>query len=138
MDPESYLGSWVTLEIAGAANSFLSSNVQRFQSDEYDRLFAELQNTVDMERRNQITIALNDLLVGSYSIIPLIHRGSVSAHSNDIEGVWMNAWDSELWNSKPGSVPTSPLSTKGHEGQKDIHEGARRDTKKNQKKGVHS
>ena len=105
MDPESYLGSWVTIEIAGAANSFLSSNVQRFQSDEYDRLFAEFQNTVDMERRNQITIALNDLLVGSYSIIPLVHRGFVSAHSNDIEGVWMNAWDSELWNIETWKRP---------------------------------
>ena len=97
-DPESYLGSWVTTEIARAANSYRGSNVPRFQSDEYDRLFAELQNTVDMERRNRITIALNDLLVGSYAIVPLVHRGSVSAHSNDIEGVWMNAWDSELWN----------------------------------------
>ena len=98
VDPESYFGSWITDQIAGAANSFHGRNVQRFQSDEYDRLHAELRNTVDMERRNQITIALNDLLVGSYSIIPLIHRGNVSAHSNDIEGVRMNAWDSELWN----------------------------------------
>ena len=98
VDPESYMGSWITAQIAGAANSLLGRNVQRFQSDEYDRLYAELQNTVDMERRNQITIALNDLLVRSYSIIPLIHRGYVSAHSNDIEGVRMNAWDSELWN----------------------------------------
>ena len=97
-DPESYLGSWVTTAIARAANSYRGSNVPRFQSDEYDRLFAELQNTVDAERRNRITIALNDLLVGSYAIVPLVHRGSVSAHSNDIEGVWMNAWDSELWN----------------------------------------
>ena len=97
-DPESYLGSWVTSEIAGAANSFFGSNVPRFQSDEYDRLFAELQTTVDVERRNRITIALNDLLVGSYAIIPLVHRGNVSAHANDIEGVRMNAWDSELWN----------------------------------------
>ena len=98
VDPGSYFGSWLTDQIAGAANSFRGRNVQRFQSDEYDRLHAELQNTVDMEQRNRITIALNDLLVGSYSIIPLIHRGSVSAHANDIEGVWMNAWDSELWN----------------------------------------
>ena len=97
-DPESYMGSWIAAQIPGAANSFLGRNVQRFQSDEYDRLHAELQNTVDIERRNQITIALNDLLVASYSIIPLIHRGFVSAHANDIEGVWMNAWDSELWN----------------------------------------
>ncbi len=98
VDPESYLGSWITTQIAGAANAFRGRNVQRFQSDEYDRLYAELQNTADRERRNQITIELNDLLVGSYSIIPLIHRGRVSAHSNDIEGVRMNAWDSELWN----------------------------------------
>ena len=98
VDPESYFGSWLTDQIAGAANSFHGRNVQRFQSDEYDRLHDELHNTVDMERRNQTTIALNDLLVGSYSIIPLIHRGNVSAHSHDIEGVWMNAWDSELWN----------------------------------------
>ena len=98
VDPESYFGSWITDQIAGVANSFHGRNVQRFQSDEYDRLHAELRNTVDMERRNQITIALNDLLAGSYSIIPLIHRGNVSAHSNDIEGVRMNAWDSELWN----------------------------------------
>jgi len=97
-DPESYLGSWVATEIARAANSYRGSNVPRFQSDEYDRLFAELQNTLDTQRRNRITIALNDLLVGSYAIVPLVHRGSVSAHSNEIEGVRMNAWDSELWN----------------------------------------
>lgn len=30
--------------------------------------------------------------------IPLIHRGSVSSHSLTLEGVRMNAWDSELWN----------------------------------------
>ncbi len=98
VDTESYFGSWLTGQIAGAANSFHGRNVQRFQSDEYDRLHDELHNTVDIEQRNPITIALNDLLVGRYSIIPLIHRGNVSAHSNDIEGVWMNAWDSELWN----------------------------------------
>ena len=98
VDPEGYLGSWSTSQIAGAANSFSGRNIQRFQSDEYDDLYAELQNTADVERRNQITIALNDLLVGSYSIVPLIHRGLVSAHSSDIEGVWKNAWDSDLWN----------------------------------------
>ena len=98
VDPESYFGSWITAEIPGAANSFLGQNVQRFRSDAFDRLHNELHNTVDMQKRNQITIALNDLIVGSYSIIPLIHRGMVSAHANDIEGVWMNAWDSELWN----------------------------------------
>ena len=98
VDPEGYLGAWVTSQIAGASNSFRGANVQRFQSGDYDRVYAELQSTVDQARRDQLTIALNDMLVQSYTIIPLIHRGYVSAHSNEIEGVRMNAWDSELWN----------------------------------------
>ncbi len=98
VDPEGYLGAWVTSQISGASNSFRGGNVQRFQSDEYDRAYAELQRTVDAERRDQLTIALNDLLVQSYSIIPLVHRGYVSAYSNKIAGVRVNAWDSELWN----------------------------------------
>ena len=32
------------------------------------------------------------------AIIPLIHRGGVSAHAVTLEGVKMNEWDSELWN----------------------------------------
>ena len=98
VDPEGCMSSWTTTQIAGTENSFHGRNLQRFHSEEYDRLFAELQSTVDRERRNQITIALNDLLVQSYSMIPLVHRGFVSAHSDDIEGVRMNSWDSELWN----------------------------------------
>ena len=98
LDPASYMGAWTTEEIPGPHNSFVGLNVQRFQSDEYDRLYTELRNTTDVQRRNEVTIALNDMLVQSYSVIPLVHRGSVSAYANDIEGVWKNAWDSDLWN----------------------------------------
>ena len=34
----------------------------------------------------------------SYSMLPLVHRGRVSAHSNSLGGVVLNVWDSELWN----------------------------------------
>ncbi len=98
VDPEGYMASWTTSQVPGQANSFLGRNVQRFQSDEYDLLHARLQETFDPQERNRITIALNNLLVQSYSIIPLIHRGFVSAHARGIEKVSMNSWDSELWN----------------------------------------
>ena len=98
LDPEGYLGKWTAAQIPGAHNSFLGENVQRFHSDKYDRLHAELQDTSDPNGRNELVIALNDVLVQSYSIIPLVHRALVSAHADDIDGVWMNAWDSVLWN----------------------------------------
>ena len=33
-----------------------------------------------------------------YFEIFLVDRGLVSAHANTLQGVRMNAWDSELWN----------------------------------------
>lgn len=97
-DAEGYLVSWTSGEIARAANSFRGSNSERFSSDEFDRLHRELRTAFDPDKRQQITIALNDLLVQSYATIPLIHRGSVAAYGNDIEGFHVNGWDSDLWN----------------------------------------
>ena len=98
VDSQAYMGSWTSSNISGESTNWQGSNVQRFQSDEYDALYAELTQTADIDRRNEITIALNDLVVGNYSIIPLIHRGSVSAASNSLTGYKLNPWDAELWN----------------------------------------
>jgi len=35
----------------------------------------------------------------SYSILPLVDRGRVSAAANTLGGVVLNTWDSELWNA---------------------------------------
>ena len=45
-----------------------------------------------------IPIALNDLLIQNYVLIPLIDRADVSAVSNSVKGVRINSWDSQLWN----------------------------------------
>ena len=98
VDSQAYMGGWTTSNISGRDTTWQGSNVQRFQSDEYDALYLELTQTADIDRRNEITIALNDLVVGNYSIIPLIHRGSVSAVTNSLTGYKLNPWDAELWN----------------------------------------
>lgn len=97
-DAEGYLARWTADQIARVANSFRGSNVERFSSDEFDRLHLELRRTFAPHKRLQITTALNDLLVQSYSTIPLIHRGAVAAHGDDIEGFRVNGWESDLWN----------------------------------------
>ena len=97
-DPETYMGNWRTTEISGPWNNWLGSNVPRWYSDEYDALLDEMSGTGSLEARAALTIQMNDMLVQSGAVIPLVYRGSVAAHSNSISGVDMNAWDSELWN----------------------------------------
>ncbi len=98
VDPQAYMANWACDEIPGPSTQWQGSNIQRFCSEEYDALIVEMAGTADLNRRGEIARMQNDMLVQSYSIIPLIHRGGVSAHASSIEGIRMSDWDSELWN----------------------------------------
>lgn len=97
-DPESYMAQWQCSSVSGPSNNWLGSNVSRWCNAEYDALVAEMAQTAGIEARAAIAIKQNDLIVQSGAAIPLVHRGSVSARSNTLEGVLMNAWDAEPWN----------------------------------------
>jgi peptide/nickel transport system substrate-binding protein len=97
-DPESYMGNWACSEISGAANNWLGNNIPRFCDPAYDELVAQMAQTAVLEERASLAIQMNDMLMQAGVMIPLVHRGDVSAHANSLEGVRMNSWDSELWN----------------------------------------
>jgi len=98
IDPEAYMSNWHSREIAGETNQWLGNNIPRWQSNEYDALVDEMAQATSLEARAEIAKQMNDMLMQNYVMIPLVHRGSVSAHANTLLGVRMNAWDSELWN----------------------------------------
>ncbi|MEM8868936.1 MAG: peptide ABC transporter substrate-binding protein [Pseudomonadota bacterium] len=97
-DPEAYMANWRCSEIPGPSTQWQGSNIQRFCDPEYDALVTEMAQTADLEERGRLAKAMNDMIMESYSIIPLIHRGGTSAHANSLGGVLMTDWDSELWN----------------------------------------
>lgn len=98
-DPEAYMGSWTCKEIPSPANNWLGSNMPRYCNEAYDALAVELSKTAALDDRARIAKEMNDMLMQDGAIIPLVHRGGVSAHSNTLAGVRMNEWDSELWNA---------------------------------------
>ena len=97
-DPETYMSGWHSNQITHPDNSWNGNNVVRWYNEDYDVLLDEMAQTAVLEDRAALAIQMNDLLVQSGAVIPLVYRGSVSAHHNSIQGVEMNAWDSELWN----------------------------------------
>lgn len=97
-DPQSYMGNWTCDQVVTSEN-FGGGNIARYCNPDYDAKWAEYNETADPEGRAQITIELNDMLVQDGVMVPLIWRASVSAFSNEIQGVGdLNAWDSEYWN----------------------------------------
>ena len=97
-DPEVYLAGWVCDEAPGPDNQWLGSNVPRGCVAEYDALVGELARTAGLDERAAIAKRLNDILVRNQYMIPLIWRARLSARSMSLQGVRINAWDSELWN----------------------------------------
>ncbi len=97
-DPEAYMGNWKCSEIPSPENAWLGGNMPRYCNADYDALVAEMAGTADIAERARLAIAMNDMLMQSYSIIPLVHRGNVAAAANTLKGVKLNVWDSDLWN----------------------------------------
>jgi peptide/nickel transport system substrate-binding protein len=100
-DPQEYLAGWLCSDgrnIAQSENDYLANNVERWCSEEFDALFAQLTQTAEPDERAQIAIEMNDLLHNEYVQLPLVFRGSVSAFSNSLENTAINGWDSEMWN----------------------------------------
>jgi peptide/nickel transport system substrate-binding protein len=100
VDPEAYMANWSCTRIPGPNTQWQGENIQRFCMPEYDALVAEMANTADLSQRGELAKQMNDMIMQSYSIIPLVHRGGVSAHANTLQGIRMSDWDSELWNIK--------------------------------------
>jgi peptide/nickel transport system substrate-binding protein len=98
-DPENYLASYVCSQAPSPENQWQGQNMNRFCDAGYDALVGELSTTSDPAKRTELSKTMNDMLTKDTSIVvPLVHRGTLSAHSNALGGVKINAWDSEIWN----------------------------------------
>lgn len=97
-DPQSYLGNYLCDKAPTPASQWQGENISRFCDPAYDALHAKLTKTADIDERAKISRDLNDMLVSAGTLIPLVHRGRLSAHANSLGGVELNVWDSELWN----------------------------------------
>ncbi|MBB5688089.1 peptide ABC transporter substrate-binding protein [Roseomonas alkaliterrae] len=95
-DPQLFMNQYVSWEISARANNWQGRNIVRWRNEEYDRIFREAENELDPVKRAALFIRMNDLIVGSNHIIPLVRRPLVSASLNNIRPV-LSAWDNTFW-----------------------------------------
>jgi peptide/nickel transport system substrate-binding protein len=98
-DPQAYLAAYRCGNEPKPESQWQGENINRFCDPAYDAMLDELAQTGDLAKRGEIAIKLNNMLTkDSYTIVPLVHRGRVSAHAKSLGGVVLTTWDSELWN----------------------------------------
>lgn len=98
-DQTNYLAGWTTAQIAQKSNEWRGNNYERYSNPEYDDLYAQYLKETDDDKRTQLVIKMNDILINDVVLIPLVARKApVSGRSKQLQGVVPNPWESELWN----------------------------------------
>ena len=99
-DPGAYMAGWTCGEIAQKSNNWALSNWGRYCNPAYDELYKKSTTETDPEKRRQLFVQMNDLLIQDVALIPLIKQGLAYGASNSLTGLNWTAWDSETWNIK--------------------------------------
>jgi peptide/nickel transport system substrate-binding protein len=97
-DPQPHLQGWTCAERNSRANQWNAGGDGRYCNPEYDALFEELTKELDLARRAELAIALNDILVNDVAVIALINRQTPNAKLTNLDGPTFNTFDSSIWN----------------------------------------
>ena len=97
-DPGAEMSAWVCKEAAQMKNGWSTPNNSRYCNPAYDALYEQSTTEMDPQKRRQLFIQMNDILIKDSAVIPLVHWADTSGIANDIEGYNPTPWDSETWN----------------------------------------
>jgi peptide/nickel transport system substrate-binding protein len=97
-DPGNYMKTYTCGEIPQKSNNWTGQNVSRYCNPEYDNLWQQSTQELVPEKRAELFIKMNDMLVNEFVVIPLINRADTVGVSNRITGIDLTPWDLKTWN----------------------------------------
>jgi peptide/nickel transport system substrate-binding protein len=97
-DPSAYMAAWVCDQAAQKENDWSLPNWSRYCNPEFDALFHQATTELDPEKRAELFVRMNELLIQDIAVIPLVNTTQPMAISMDIKGYESTPWDVEVWN----------------------------------------
>ena len=98
IDPQSDMTRYHSRYIASKANSWSGRNYSRYNNPEYDKLWDQAVSELDAEKRAQLFIQMNDIVIQQAVLVPLVDRKSVFGRTKALQGINYTPWDSDYWN----------------------------------------
>ena len=95
-DPQVFMNQYVSWQVANKDNKWQGRNVSRWQSKEYDEIYHQAEQELDVVKRAAMYIKLNELVVGDNYIQPVVRRPKVTAVSSNLT-THFSGWDNDLW-----------------------------------------
>lgn len=97
-DPTDYLQTFTCKDIPQPDNEWLGYNSARYCNSDYDALWRQTQKELDPQKRADLVIEMNDILVADAVVLPLVHRAETAGVSDRLKGINPTPWDLNTWN----------------------------------------
>ena len=91
-DAERFMDQYLSKEISAKANKWASRNISRYQDEAYDKLYAAASAELDPVKRVALYIQMNDMVVKSNYIVPMISRPRIRGSSSQLVKP-LTGWD---------------------------------------------
>jgi peptide/nickel transport system substrate-binding protein len=95
-DPELFMNQFTSWEVASKDNKWQGRNITRWKNEEYDKLFRAAEAEMDPVKRAALFIKMNDLVIQTAVVIPVVARPRVAAVSTRLRAE-QSGWDSDFW-----------------------------------------
>lgn len=95
-DPDRFMNQYVSWEIANKDNKWQGRNTVRWTNEEYDKLYTAAGGELDPVKRAAMYIRMNELVIGSFYVIGVVHRPKAQAVSSKLVAV-PSGWDNDVW-----------------------------------------
>jgi len=97
-DPQSYMVAFVGSYVDQKANNWSLGNRSRWQNAEYDKLWEAAKTELDDDKRAQLFIKMNDLVIQNFIHLPIVNRKNVYGRANSLQNINFSTWDVDYWN----------------------------------------
>ena len=97
-DPTAYMAAWLCHQAAQKSNDWSLPNWSRYCNAEFDALFAQASAELDPQKRTELFVKMNELLIRDVAVIPLVKYAQPHAVGVDLKGYDFTIWDVEVWN----------------------------------------
>jgi peptide/nickel transport system substrate-binding protein len=97
-DPALLMRVFTSDAVATKENKWQRFNVWRWRNEEYDRLYKAAETEMDPVKRAALFIRMNDLVVQSGIVVPIVLRAKAAAMSTRLRGIEHNVYEVDYWN----------------------------------------
>ena len=89
---------FTSADVASKENKWQRYNVWRWRNDEYDKLYKQAEGEMDPVKHAALFIRMNDLVVQSGIVVPIVLRAKAAAMSTRLRGIEHNVYEVDFWN----------------------------------------